>query len=108
MPKKPIILTPEQELELAQDMFFMVIDVSEEASNRVAPGDGVYFSEPVGDMERIPVQWMQKVDEKTKDLIKDEENEVDDDDMIAYDTVVKHVSRLLGVRKQMYKDEITT
>ena len=46
-PKKPITLTPEQDLELAQGLFFMVIAVSDEAEARVSPGDGVFFPEIV-------------------------------------------------------------
>ena len=56
-------------------------------------------------MDITPVKWIQKIDKKMKSLLN--LDEVEEGDNLAFDTCVKHVSRLVGIRKQMFKDEIT-
>jgi hypothetical protein len=119
LPPKPITLSPELEMEIAQELFFMVVAVAPEVGERVKPGDGVYFAEAV-DPERdfVPVKWENKEEMEAFEQKKQDEQDpskaterrigpvVQEENDGIYNMCTKHVSRILGKRSNMYKDEI--
>lgn len=99
MPERKIQLTPEQELELMQGIFYMVLDVAPEAQERFEKGDGVYFSEQIRKDELVPVKWRQMVKKGPEDDLATKED-------VEYDVMYLHSSRVKCVRRGLYKDDV--